>query len=89
MHRTFSIRGWIWLLALAGTGAVWADEPAFDSGLLRYDWLQSADQQQAQPSTAPFTRAVGHEPGRSILGRFLRHAVAGAGERFLLAPHRR
>jgi hypothetical protein len=59
MNRPSSIRGWIWLLALAGMGLASADEPAFDASLLRYDWLQPVDPQQAQTVNGTFSTASG------------------------------
>jgi hypothetical protein len=60
MNRPPLIRGWIFLLALAGTGLVSAD-PAFDidSGPLRYDWLQPVDQQRAETVNGTFSTTSG------------------------------
>ena len=59
MNRPSSILGWTWLLAMAGMRLASADEPAFDDGLLRYDWLQTAEQQQAQTVNGTFSTASG------------------------------
>ena len=61
MNHPPPLRGWIWLLALAGTGAASADEPAFDSSILRNDWLQPAEQQQAQTVNGTFSTASGRD----------------------------
>lgn len=58
MNRPPPIRGWICLLALAGSGAASAD-PAFDASVLRADWLQPADQQRAESANGTFSAASG------------------------------
>jgi hypothetical protein len=59
MTHPSSFRGWIWLLALAGTGVASADESGFDSRLLQGNWLQSADLQQAQSVNGTFSTSSG------------------------------
>ena len=58
MHRP-PFLGWICLLALPGTCAASDPAPTFDSSLLRYDWLQPAEQQHAQTVNGVFSTASG------------------------------
>ena len=53
------IRGCLYFLAFAGANVMRADEPAFDSNALRYDWLKPVELQQAQSVNGTFSTASG------------------------------
>jgi hypothetical protein len=58
MSRLFTYCGWTFLLAMAGTAAASADE-GYDVSLLRYDWLQPAEEQQHETLNGTFSTASG------------------------------
>jgi hypothetical protein len=61
MHHPLPILGWVGFLALAGTAAACADEPAFDSSAFNADWLQPAELQQHQSQYGTFSTTSGHD----------------------------
>jgi hypothetical protein len=58
MPRLFTLCGWTFLLALAGTLAASADE-GFNASLLRYDWVQPDQQLPGETQNGTFSTASG------------------------------